>query len=216
MTNDWRNARIEEAERRYPDIEANPETFPTGWSREQERNAFIAGAVFEKALGEATVTPTDADEVISEREALRIAELDARQAAYRQDCTDWFVDHEQEPGITTNAFFRGWDAAVDGGFRRTEIPEPSGEPTCICPNTLGWHTTECVTSRPEPETAEAQAYSKGFTEGSDQAHRDMQGEPSDVTLGVMAQRFYEASGLNIPHTAKPEVVAGLRAAWEVR
>lgn len=70
--------------------------------------------------------------------------------------------------------------ALDAGFRRTEVPEPSAEPTCICPNTLGWHTTECVASRPEPETAEAQAYSKGFTEGSDQAHRDMQGEPSDA------------------------------------
>ncbi|MFF1540472.1 hypothetical protein ACFVWL_10350 [Microbacterium sp. NPDC058269] len=51
---------IKEAEQRYPDIEANPETFPTGWSREQERNAFIAGVVFEKAL-----TPTD-----DEQEAL--------------------------------------------------------------------------------------------------------------------------------------------------
>ena len=46
-------------------------------------------------------------------------------------------------------------------------------------------------------------------------HRTVQGEPSDATLGIMAQRFYEASGLNIPHTAKPEVVAGLRAALRV-
>jgi hypothetical protein len=46
---------------RYPDIEADPPgtsaedaRFPTGWSRELERNAFIAGAVFEKAH-----TPTE-------------------------------------------------------------------------------------------------------------------------------------------------------------
>ena len=68
-------------------------------------------------------TPTD-DEV----EALRIAHLDARQAAYRKEREDWFVDHEAEPEIATNAFFRGWDAAVGGGFRRSEVvPEPSAE-----------------------------------------------------------------------------------------
>lgn len=45
-----REALIEEAAyERYPDIEANPETFPTGWSRESERNAFIAGVMFEQA-----------------------------------------------------------------------------------------------------------------------------------------------------------------------
>lgn len=33
-----------------------------------------------------------------------------------------------EPEIATNAFFRGWDAAVGGGFRRSEVvPEPSTE-----------------------------------------------------------------------------------------
>lgn len=58
-------------------------------------------------------------------EAERIAELDARQAAYRQDCTDWYVDHEHEPEITTNAFFRGWDAAVGGGRFSVVQGEPS-------------------------------------------------------------------------------------------
>lgn len=67
-------------------------------------------------------TPTD-----DEREALRIAHLDARQAAYRKEREDWFVDHEAEPEIASNAFFRGWDAAVDGDFRRSEVPEPSAE-----------------------------------------------------------------------------------------
>ena len=37
----------------------------------------------------------------------------------------------------------------------------------------------------------------------------------EENLGVMAQRFYEASGLNLSHTSKPEVVAGLRAAFAV-
>lgn len=60
---------IEEAEQRYPDIEANPETFPTGWSRKQERNAFIAGAVFEKAL-----TPTDDERAIFDAIADRLGE----------------------------------------------------------------------------------------------------------------------------------------------
>lgn len=62
-----------------------------------------------------------------EREARRIAELDARQAAYRKEREDWYVDHEAEPEIASNAFFRGWDAAVGAGFRRSEVREPSAE-----------------------------------------------------------------------------------------
>lgn len=38
-------------------------------------------------------------------------------------------------------------------------------------------------------------------------------EPSDADFNRAAQTFYEASGLNLPHTSKPEVVAGVRAAW---
>lgn len=61
-----REALIEKAAyERYPDIEADPPgtsaedaRFPTGWSREQERSAFIAGAVFERAH-----TPTDDERV---------------------------------------------------------------------------------------------------------------------------------------------------------
>lgn len=51
----------------------------------------------------------------------RVEHLDARQAAYREDRALWFPDHENSPEIATNAFFRGWDAAVSGGFRRPEI-----------------------------------------------------------------------------------------------
>lgn len=40
-------------------------------------------------------------------------------------------------------------------------------------------------------------------------------EPSDADFNRAAQTFYEASGLNLPHTSKPEVVAGVRAAWAV-
>lgn len=97
------------------------------------------------------------------------------------------------------------------GFRRTEVPEPSDDPSCICPNTLGWHTTECVASRPEPETAEAQAYSKGFTEGSDQAHRDMQGDPSDAQV-LDAQNSMGRGGYWVP---EEQVRAALRAAGGV-
>lgn len=39
-------------------------------------------------------------------------------------------------------------------------------------------------------------------------------EPSDADFNRAAQTFYEASGLNLPHTSKPEVVAGVRAAWD--
>lgn len=66
MTNDWRNARIEEAAKAMhaddlarkranePFEYMNPETLE--WYRD---NARAALAVFEKALGEATVTPTN-------------------------------------------------------------------------------------------------------------------------------------------------------------
>jgi hypothetical protein len=47
----------EAANERYPDIEADPDTFPTGWSREGERNAFVAGAMFEKAHFRRTEVP---------------------------------------------------------------------------------------------------------------------------------------------------------------
>lgn len=87
-------------------------------------------AVFEKAL-----TSTD-----DEREALRIAELDARQAAYRKE--DWFVDHEAEPEIATNAFFRGWDAAVGGGFRRSEVSEPSADWYDLAVKAFPWDASE--------------------------------------------------------------------------
>ncbi|MBE7953604.1 hypothetical protein ILP86_04620 [Microbacterium sp. R1] len=75
---------------------------------------------------EKALTPTD-DEV----EALRIAHLDARQAAYRKEREDWYVDHEAEPEIASNAFFRGWDAAVDGGFRRSEVTPTDDERKAI-------------------------------------------------------------------------------------
>lgn len=111
--------------------DASPTSMIGLWLRTADA-LHAALAVFEKAL-----TPTD-DEV----EALRIAHLDARQAAYRKEREDWFVDHEAEPEIATNAFFRGWDAAVGGGFRRSEVPEPSAEcPQCHRPD--GLHKLGC-------------------------------------------------------------------------
>ncbi|AXC37964.1 hypothetical protein SEA_JACKO_106 [Microbacterium phage Jacko] len=54
-----------------------------------------------------------------------VAERDARQAALKKEREDWYVDHEAEPWIAGNAFLRGWDAAVEGGFRRTEAHAPA-------------------------------------------------------------------------------------------
>lgn len=79
-------------------------------AREKARAAFV---VFEKAH-----TPTD--------ERTPIAELDARQAGYRKDREDWYVDHDAEPEITTNAWFRGWDEAASY-FRRTVQGEPTDD-----------------------------------------------------------------------------------------
>lgn len=89
------------ANERYPDIEANPKTFPTGWSREQERNAFIAGAVFEKAL-----TPTD-----DEREALDWALRYARR----------YWQHGGEPESQRAL------SVLASALRRSEVPEPTGD-----------------------------------------------------------------------------------------
>lgn len=60
--------------------------------------------------------------VLSDREAERVAYLDARQAAMQKDREEWFADYDVEPGIVGDAFVRGWDAAVDGRFDRDRAP----------------------------------------------------------------------------------------------
>lgn len=42
----------------------------------------------------------------------RIDALDARQEAYRGDCAVWGLDYEVSPESVSNAFFRGYDAAL--------------------------------------------------------------------------------------------------------
>lgn len=54
---------------------------------------------------------------------------------------------------------------------------------------------------------DAKGFALGYIEGLSAQ------EPSDADFNRAAQAFYEASGLNLPHTSKPEVVAGVRAAW---
>lgn len=108
------------------------------WEREEYRRmARAALAVFEKAHAPADDYP-DAEGLAAlrnpaptddERETLRIAELDARQAAYRKHRDDFYVDHESAPEIASNSFFDGWDAAVGTGFRRSKVPTPQGEPS---------------------------------------------------------------------------------------
>lgn len=87
---------IEEAVRRYPD---NTHTKTTPLYAQMKREAFIAGAVFEKALGEATVTPTD-----DERETLD-------QIVREHD--GWWPETR--------------DAILAQYVRRSEVPEPSAE-----------------------------------------------------------------------------------------
>lgn len=72
--------------------------------------ARLALAVFEKALGEATVTPTD-DERANENDLLDfLSKGEAWQAIRGMDA----------PGLATEL--------ATAGFRRSEIPEPSAEP----------------------------------------------------------------------------------------
>lgn len=149
-------------------------------SRIPLREAFVEGA---KWQAEKAHTPTD-----DEREALRIAHLDARQAAYRKEREDWFVDHEAEPEIASNAFFRGWDAAVGGGFRRSEVPEPSAECPQPCVHlsqhdaregrTCAEHPCTCPEPQGEPSDAEAWAAAHAFAA----ALKEQTGRPQMVNV----------------------------------
>lgn len=91
--------------------------------------------------------------------------------------------------------------------------EPQAEPPCVCPNTLGWHTAECVAARPEPETPEAHAYSKGFTDGGDQARRDAQAEPTDAQVRA-ALNVYASTPQQHGKGRQDAMRAALRAAFK--
>lgn len=123
--------------------------------------------------GHPEIDPTD-----DEREALRIAHLDARQAAYRKEVEDWFVDHDSAPEIAGNAFFRGWDAAVDGGFRRSEVPEPQGKPCGATPDEYLDHAEcyPCELEAGHEGDHTADSPSGGFV------WPEPQGEPSDAQV----------------------------------
>ncbi|WP_303708434.1 MULTISPECIES: hypothetical protein [Microbacterium] len=98
-----------------------------GYMGDEQFTAYVRGlAVTAAKVVEEAHTPAD-----DEREVLRIAELDARQAAMQQDRIDWFPDYETEPAVAHDSFVRGWDAAVAARFRRAEVPEPSAEPNPI-------------------------------------------------------------------------------------
>lgn len=141
-------------------------------------------------------TPTD-----DEPEALRIAELDARQAAYRKEREDWFVDHEAEPEIATNAFFRGWDAAVGGGFRRAEVvPEPS---TCLIEHPITGtrcslpaeprHAHVCdLPAEPQGEPSDAQAERARIIADLREWSRPLGHSPEEETLRLVIDRIERA------------------------
>lgn len=139
-------------------------------------------------------TPTD-----DEREALRIAGLDARQAAYRHERENWWFDHETAPDVATNAWFRGWDAAVAAGFRRSEVPEPSAEPTCEHGSPL---SALCDY---------AARYASGETDDAEPKHA-AQGEPSDAQVLAAMEAYAEYRESDGPGDA---MRAALRAAGEV-
>lgn len=50
-------------------------------------------------------------------------------------------------------------------------------------------------------------------DGAEKRAEQADQEPSDADFNRAAQVFYEAAGLDISHTSKPEVVNGVRAAW---
>ena len=167
---------------------------------EQVRQGWASVRFLAAGFRRTEAAPTD-----DEREALRIAELDARQAAYRKEREDWFVDHEAEPEIATNAFFRGWDAAVGGGFRRSEVPEPSTECPQPCVHLSQHDAREGRTCAEHPCTCPGP-----------------QGEPSDAQV---EDAWWKAQGAGqLPRTPGPSnrqafevgYRAALRAAGGVR
>ncbi|MFJ4997133.1 hypothetical protein ACIP5T_03210 [Microbacterium sp. NPDC088619] len=98
------------------------------------------------------------------------------------------------------------DAILAAGFRRSEVPEPSGpwDSATACfghCDTEGWYS-ECVSKRADAEVAEPQ------------------GEPSDAQVAEIEQRVYDKHRGQIAGMAKALVRAGwdaaLRAAGGVR
>lgn len=178
-------------------------------SRLPLREAFVEGA---KWQAEKAHTPTD-----DEREALRIAELDARQAAYRKEREDWFVDHEAEPEIARNAFFRGWDAAVGGGFRRLEVPEPSVEDQAAYLRGDEAHFSKLKTPEPQGEPSDPNEHTPACDAWADMngsgctCHVE-QGEPSDAQVAEIEQRVYDQNRGQVAGMAKALVRAGWDAA----
>lgn len=101
---DWRNARIEEAAKMISEFAASNgpvDAFHT---------AKVLVSMFEKALGEAPVTPTVAEGTSDEREAL------AR-----------LLDHRINPASGDGMTNPWWlaDVILAAGFRRSGVPEPS-------------------------------------------------------------------------------------------
>lgn len=182
---------IEEARVAFTEAWEAEERRIENWDRDARGNhsRSRAGVIAALAVFEESRTPTG-----DEREAQRIAHLDARQAAYRKECEDWYVDHEAEPEIASNAFFRGWDAAVDGGFRRSEVPEPSAEGYAEFED---WEQEmfrhQPVLSMADGSIAGCQCLDRVFAKGEDwgthlaivitsRITAEPQGEPSDAHL----------------------------------
>lgn len=103
-------------------------------------------------------TPTSAQEARDdEREADRIAALDARQEGYRRDREEWWVHHENAPEETGGAFFRGWDAAAAHSARKHPEPEITEAPNLSDPAVVYELVNEHVTLPGVVEHARRQA-----------------------------------------------------------
>lgn len=173
--NDWRNARIEEAAKAIAGLD-NVNSFHL-----EKARAVLA--VFEKALGEATATPTDADEVISEREVLDIllAHKKADIAAFNICCTCGYrgTTVSRKGDFERHVTDRLAEFLLAEGFRRSKVPEPSADPA-----PSGWRSspTEAEPDRivRDPQGEPWVQYSPAF-ESTRDAYEWGQGEPSDAS-----------------------------------
>lgn len=157
----------------------------------------------EKALGEATVTPTDADEVISEREALTRRAIRAADEADR--CHNPTIEAWSDGEQFTSDDLR----ALAAGFRRSEVPEPSAVEGRMCgPCSRGQH-------------APCDRENEFWGDCTCSCNAKPQGEPSDAqvlaALNATVRPDQEAPDLSFWGVEKADRMrSALRAAGEVR
>lgn len=171
--------------------------------------------MFEKALGEATVTPTDDEREAATTEVYGIINSHYWAATGTPGICACGYDVDAEPAGTM-AEHRA-QAVIDAGFRRTEVPEPPRIGCNICGEALPDGEPHIC---PEPGDLHQMRYDDGSWSRTLEGRPEPQGEPSDarVTAAMQAARsvYIENGWVISPVVFEADAMrAALRAAGGV-